>query len=526
MIINVNYPVNTTLYDILNLRDSGATRDQQAEKLALRCLQYGSNITIIGKAHNQLTSDTEGSASLLVGHYIEKHGGLVNYYDLNTGDTELKLDWTEVFLLGYVDTNELNWDYWWVRHALLSIGFGPVIVDPWYYAKVVGTREIIEYNVDDDLTTYLPHYDTADYMKSVILDIWPELQKYKDKIHVVPAEVTTENTILLRPTKQIVRELLEAKANGATKFMFSNMGETIMPDVVTKIHRIANLVKHEINSNDIFYVPGAPDSQQAYEKMYEDKQRMGSFWKSKISILGSHYFHLGTQRPYGYCQSLISYDVKEKSKDFLCFNKVSRPHRVNLLEMMLEYDYIKRGYYSFEGAGGWLENFDKISDEYVNIKKNQNLFPIRLNISPDRINPVDIRTEDFKYFTDSYFSIVCETIFYKLPQDCVFISEKTYKCLAMMHPFILLARPGTLADLRKMGYKTFSPLIDESYDTIENDDDRLSAIFNEIHRLLKQNPSEWIEWQAQMKEIVEFNGAHFYSNTNYLATPNVNHFFN
>jgi hypothetical protein len=34
--------------------------------------------------------------------------------------------------------------------------------------------------------------------------------------------------------------------------------------------------------------------------------------------------------------------------------------------------------------------------------------------------------------------------------------------------------------LKKLGYKTFSPYIDEHYDTIENDEDRFNAVWTEV----------------------------------------------
>lgn len=79
-------------------------REVQAENMALECLKYGKNITIIGKAYKPKVNYTNGSASLLVGHYIEKHGGVVRYYDENTGDMDPQHEWAQVYLIGYWDT--------------------------------------------------------------------------------------------------------------------------------------------------------------------------------------------------------------------------------------------------------------------------------------------------------------------------------------------------------------------------------------------------------------------------------------
>jgi len=96
-------------------------REIQAENMALRCLQNGKNVTIVGKAYKPKVHYTNGSASMLVGYYIEKHGGNLNYYDIHTNDTDLKPDWTDVYLIGY-------WEEY-VEH--LNFPSHATIIDPW-----------------------------------------------------------------------------------------------------------------------------------------------------------------------------------------------------------------------------------------------------------------------------------------------------------------------------------------------------------------------------------------------------------
>lgn len=96
-------------------------REVQAERMALRCLANGKNVTIIGKAYKPAVPYTNGSASMLVGYYIEKHGGNLRYYDPNTEDFDMHRDWTEVYLIGYWDT--------WTEH--LDFPEHVVVIDPW-----------------------------------------------------------------------------------------------------------------------------------------------------------------------------------------------------------------------------------------------------------------------------------------------------------------------------------------------------------------------------------------------------------
>jgi UDPglucose 6-dehydrogenase len=98
-------------------------REVQAENMAKTCLEYGKNVTIIGKAYKPGVHYTNGSASMLLGHYIERHGGTVNYYDVHTNDIDLKEDWTEVYLIGY-------WDKY-VEELAFSSENTATIIDPW-----------------------------------------------------------------------------------------------------------------------------------------------------------------------------------------------------------------------------------------------------------------------------------------------------------------------------------------------------------------------------------------------------------
>jgi len=96
-------------------------REKQAERMALKCLTYGKNITIVGKAYKPKVPYINGSASMLVGYYVEKHGGTVNYYDIHTGDLDLKSEWTNVYLIGYWEEYVSN----------LLFNTTSTVIDPW-----------------------------------------------------------------------------------------------------------------------------------------------------------------------------------------------------------------------------------------------------------------------------------------------------------------------------------------------------------------------------------------------------------
>jgi hypothetical protein len=112
------------------------------------------------------------------------------------------------------------------------------------------------------------------------------------------------------------------------------------------------------------------------------------------------------------------------------------------------------------------------------------------------------RSEFQKVYSKSYFTIVTETYFF---EPYYYISEKSFKPIAHMHPFIIFGRPGILAYLKKFGFKTFHPFIDESYDLEENNDKRFEMVYNEIVKLNELSDEELDNFMDKIKDILHYN---------------------
>ena len=90
-----------------------------------------------------------------------------------------------------------------------------------------------------------------------------------------------------------------------------------------------------------------------------------------------------------------------------------------------------------------------------------------------------------EHFRDSYFQIILETHFDADGSGGTFITEKTFKAIKNCQPFVIFGPPGTLAQLRDMGYRTFDDVIDTSYDTIPHNNERWEAVLWTISRLME-----------------------------------------
>ena len=482
-------------------------REKQAEQMALRCLKNGKNITIVGKAYKPKVHYINGSASMLVGHYIEKHGGNLHYYDLNTGDNDLRKEWTDVYLIGY-------WEEWVEQ---IDFPQHSVVIDPW--RKITPEHhsgEIIHYGDTRPKKKFKISEAHKTLIEGQLLELLPEFKLYFNHTHIIYAGINRDHTIVLRPTEDIVNELLEAIHNNKTIFVFDGNAEDIQPVIILKIHRILKLLDGKIKPEQFYCTIGADNLNNVYENICKNYDI-----NDRINVVPLSFFEYTMKKRSGIFEYTGQYQIGPKAKKFLCFNKVPRKHRIYLFNEILKNNLYQQSYYSFEGEPdlNWIDQFK----DCTHLQLYKHKFPIRLNITPDRTNPVDLAHDDLRFFDHSYFSLVTETVFYKsdINNESIFFSEKIWKPIILNHPFILVARPKSLKKLKEYGYKTFSPHIDERYDDIEDDDERLEFIVEEVKRLCSLDPLQLLLWQKEIKDIVEHNKKIFFARTNYCIDKNI-----
>ena len=88
---------------------------------------------------------------------------------------------------------------------------------------------------------------------------------------------------------------------------------------------------------------------------------------------------------------------------------------------------------------------------------------------------------DLDHYADSYVSVVTES---EMSDGQVQrITEKIVKPFLFGHLAVVAGNPGALAIVRELGFQTFEPLIDESYDAIADPNERLCAVLCEVDRL-------------------------------------------
>ena len=109
-------------------------------------------------------------------------------------------------------------------------------------------------------------------------------------------------------------------------------------------------------------------------------------------------------------------------------------------------------------------------------------------------------------YEQTFMSIITETDF--SDGSNFRITEKIIKAFAMAHPALIVGNPRSLQLLRKIGFRTFSPMIDEAYDEIDEPRERFAALFSEIIRIAGILSSNDKNFVGALNEIGASNASH------------------
>jgi len=278
------------------------------------------------------------------------------------------------------------------------------------------------------------------------------------------------------------------------------------------------VVKEQIPPNKIIISNEAADLYHEVKK-YADSNNLPYFnveWISVFEAMCSIESIQNQLRP----MKTLEID-RVYNKRFLNFNRRWRLHRPTLVALMKAIGILDKGFVSLAKSDdnqdwstmySYIKSYhstnsellmllQKVEDEIINSP------PLYLDCNDLTINRPNIHQETAYLYNESLVSVVGETTFYTSEwfNAARFLSEKTFKPVAYGHPFILVSPPKSLELFKDLGYRSFHPYIDESYDNELDDYLRLLKILYEIKKICQLTDSEVKEFINSIKPIVDFN---------------------
>lgn len=297
------------------------------------------------------------------------------------------------------------------------------------------------------------------------------------------------------------------------------------PFISLEYHKLLHrcLEESEIDSRSIYIAVNSFNAKQLYEKWFNSEERRYRVINTPFCLEhSSYYYSESLNRKENKVATLSKFlSTKDLLRDnyFLMKIKAPKEHRLKTLILLTDDGLIGKGDWSFSGR----QNFSK-TDEYKNAIRNLNLknkLQVEELLDKGQHNlksEGSLAFNDINAWTDenctphleSYFDICFESFFYDESQ-AISLTEKVFKPLINFQPFIYVATKGSLQVLRDLGFKTFEPFIDESYDQEPDNDKRLFMAYEQIKKLCLMSKEELHDYYWEMKEILIHNHQHLLS---------------
>tara|TARA_Y100000310_G_scaffold279140_1_gene298097 strand:+ start:22 stop:1314 length:1293 start_codon:yes stop_codon:yes gene_type:complete len=266
------------------------------------------------------------------------------------------------------------------------------------------------------------------------------------------------------------------------------------------------LLKHKIDPSNFVFITGNMIAKEQFSKWKPNSEYKNEKDFSIIEFSG--YRHIDYKQKWALAKKDLNKNIE---KHFLCYNRAMvHPHRLLLLALLEKENLIDKGLVSYPKFS--KKHFREKLISFFNIgTRLQN----KLLLSVDKLKErapsiIDVDEWNTNHFDTSppwpyektFFSLVSESQFV---QDTLFLSEKIWKSIANKHPFVLVGSYKTLDYLHKEGFKTFHPLIDESYDKEKHPYKRIIKIIKEVKKLCSMNQLEINKFLSDIDGIVEHN---------------------
>jgi len=205
-------------------------------------------------------------------------------------------------------------------------------------------------------------------------------------------------------------------------------------------------------------------------------------------------------------------NLQPRTKKFTLLNRMDKPFRRLFAGSLHYHGLTNEAYFSYTNQNYSTLSVEEENDPVYSWKKwfthpgkVLDHFSMHLPIYADYLTDDkhnDHKHIEQKFYNDAYWHVVAETHF---ASWTAFLTEKTFKPILNLQPFIILGPPGSLLLLKEMGYKTFNKWINEDYDRVVNDEKRMYYVFKLVWQLAQLTHEQHIELITSMKPVLEHN---------------------
>lgn len=283
----------------------------------------------------------------------------------------------------------------------------------------------------------------------------------------------------------------------------------IIQDLIYKHYNNGRTLIFNFNDGENFYFSGAAE-------FIKEIQRLFDIPKEKLIVRSYALLEV----PYATCQtyalspfiffamrSIMPIDNSNFNKKFLSLHGRTDVFRLKIAKY-LHTNYVDDSIISFLGDAEAVENcFEHMPEEYqdeINWAKKYtplHVDDLRGNNNGSAPSWEPVLEYGKEYYKDYFIDVTAETEI----RNKTWLTEKTFRPMAFGKPFILFGSYNGLAYLRELGFKTFDRWFDESYDYVENHNERLEMVLDEVDRLAALSYDQLKTMATDMYETLVHN---------------------
>ena len=245
-----------------------------------------------------------------------------------------------------------------------------------------------------------------------------------------------------------------------------------------------------------------------------------------VTFFGNIIINVPINRPCYYLNDMFYEGIEIYKKEPLCIkllNKLTNnpkrkyywelmcSHNVKLYEEIKKHNVFAKTFTTCHALGisHWGPDVKEPQGTEVSTGAGQIYGAEKFQVEINNLRCTDLI--DPSIYNESFYSCVVET---NIPENDVFsmFSEKEAKPIVAKRPFIIVGSKGHLKAFRKLGFKTLSPVINESYDDEPNKIKRFNMILDAMDKLTEQDSQEVYK---KLQSVLDYNYNHFYNIANW-----------
>ena len=370
---------------------------------------------------------------------------------------------------------------------------GDLFQKPHFHSRIADSRIVPTYKLSQEVFLYELN--------------WANFH-YRDKLH------NFHSADGLFDNNQITNEVLHRIRNKTAYFLVTLLYEGYMDDELLN-HLSDYFTSKGLPLTQIIYMTNCYNGQEVYEDYCKRNHKLPEM---KMEYFPVFRIDKCDVRPAIRDSVKSTYQPGPRQKTFLCFNRRYNDHRLMLYLAIVQRGLIDQCYYSMdktqpEATRTFVENCKYLISRFPDMGLNSTdvlaadkLLPLILDNSNFSQYPMENSVDPVKHLYDnSLVNIVTETYFFN---NIIHITEKTYKPIAFMQPFILLGAARSLQHVKDMGFKTFGEFWDETYDLELDNKQRFNKIMAVIESIANWTEEQRIEFTVRVKDIVDYNVNH------------------